>query len=269
MVKTLVVIPARYGSTRFPGKPLVKIAGREMLLRVVDIAKKGTMGSDAKIVVATEDERILSFCEQHDVECIMTSDKCKTGTDRICEAVKKLDLKPDFIVNLQGDNPICPPSFVNELIKTFEENPDVDLVTPVTQLTWEELDELRENKKVTPFSGTTCIVDRDNYAKWFSKNIIPAIRKESDLKEKSEKSPVYRHIGMYGYKYKSLFEFNELEEGVYEKLEGLEQLRFLENGMKIRVAKVDYGVLKGSVGGVDSPEDLKRAEEIFEKYGEF
>ena len=269
MVKTLIVIPARYGSSRFPGKPLAKIAGKEMLLRVHEIALKGSAGYNVHIVVATEDERILNFCREHNIECLMTSDKCKTGSDRICEAVTILDENPDFIINLQGDNPVCPPSFVRELIKSFEEDPEVDLVTPVTQLSWEELDVLRENKKTTPFSGTTCIVDKDNYAKWFSKNIIPAIRKEKDLRENGGKSPIFRHIGMYGYKCKSLFEFSKLEEGVYEKLEGLEQLRFLENGMKIKVAKVDYGAFSGSMGGVDSPDDVKRAEELFAKYGEF
>ncbi len=268
MVKTLVVIPARYGSTRFPGKPLAKIAGKEMLLRVVDIAKKGTKNVDARIVVATEDERILKFCQEHDVECLMTSDACKTGSDRVCEAVKSLGVKPDLIINLQGDNPVCPPWFIEELIKAFESDDSVDMVTPVTELSWEALDKLRESKKTTPFSGTTCIADKNGYALWFSKNVIPAIRKEDSLREKGGKSPVLRHIGLYGYKYEALFKFKELEESYYEKLEGLEQLRFLENGMKIKIARVDYGAFEG-MSGVDSPEDVLRAEELFKKYGEF
>ena len=268
MVKTLVVIPARYGSSRFPGKPLAKIAGKEMLLRVYEIAKKGTKNAQARIVVATEDERIKSFCDEHGVECLMTSDKCKTGSDRVCEAVKTLGEKPELIINLQGDNPVCPPWFIEELIKAFEEDKNVDMVTACTQLSWEALDKLRESKKTTPFSGTTCVADKYGYALWFSKNIIPAVRKEADLREKGGRSPVLRHIGLYGYKYDSLFKFKELEEGVYEKLEGLEQLRFLENGMKIKIAKVDYGAFEG-MSGVDSPEDLKRAEALFEKYGEF
>jgi CMP-2-keto-3-deoxyoctulosonic acid synthetase len=100
---------------------LAKIAGKEMLLRVVDIAKKGTKNTDAEIVVATEDERIENFCKAHDVKCLMTSDACKTGSDRVCEAVKKMGIKPELVVNLQGDNPVCPPWFVEELIKAFEE----------------------------------------------------------------------------------------------------------------------------------------------------
>ena len=268
MVKTLVVIPARYGSTRFPGKPLAKIAGKEMLLRVVEIAKKGTKNCEARIVVATEDERIVNFCKEHDVDCLLTSDACKTGSDRVCEAVKTLDIKPELIINLQGDNPVCPPWFVEELIKAFETDTSVDLVTPCVELSWDALDKLRESKKSTPFSGTTCIADGNGYALWFSKNIIPAIRKEADLRAKSEKSPVLRHIGLYAYKYDSLFKFKELNESTYEKLEGLEQLRFLENGMKIKIAKVDYGAFEG-MSGVDSPEDVARAEALFAKYGEF
>jgi len=268
MVKTLVVIPARYGSSRFPGKPLAKIAGKEMLLRVVDIARKGTKNYDARIVVATEDERILNFCNEHGVECLMTSDACKTGSDRVCEAVKTLGVKPELIINLQGDNPVCPPWFVEELIKAFESDKSVDLVTPCTRLSWNALDKLRESKKSTPFSGTTCVVDKNGYALWFSKNIIPAVRKENDLREKDKMSPVLRHIGLYGYKYDSLFKFKELDESDYEKLEGLEQLRFLENGMKIKVALVDYGAFEG-MSGVDSPEDVQRAEALFAQYGEF
>lgn len=268
MVKTLVVIPARYGSSRFPGKPLAKIAGKEMLLRVVEIARKGTKNTDARIVAATEDERIKDFCDKNGIECLMTSDACKTGSDRVCEAVKTLGIKPELIINLQGDNPVCPPWFIEELIKAFEEDENVDLVTPCVQLSWEALDKLRESKKTTPFSGTTCVADEKGYALWFSKNIIPAIRKESELKEKESKSPVLRHIGLYGYRYDSLFKFKSLKEGIYEKLEGLEQLRFLENGMKIKIAKVDYGQFEG-MSGVDSPEDLARAEALFKKYGEF
>lgn len=268
MLDTLVVIPARYGSTRFPGKPLAKIAGKEMLLRVVDIAKKGTQNASARIVVATEDQRIMDFCNNHHIECLMTSDSCKTGSDRVCEAVKILNVKPDLIINLQGDNPVCPPWFIEELILAFEKDTSVDLVTPCTQLSWEALDKLRESKKVTPFSGTTCVADKNGYALWFSKNIIPAIRKENDLRANSDKSPVLRHIGLYGYKYDSLFKFKSLNETAYEKLEGLEQLRFLENGMKIKIAIVDYKQFEG-MSGVDSPEDVKRAEALFEKYGEF
>lgn len=264
MVKTLVVIPARYGSTRFPGKPLAKIAGKEMLLWVVEAARKGTEGADARIVAATEDERIKNFCEAHGIECMITSDACKTGSDRVCETVMKLGEHPDLIINLQGDNPVCPPWFIKELINAFDEDPTVDLVTPCVQLSWKDLDKLRESKKTTPFSGTTCVMDKAGYALWFSKNIIPALRKEDALREKSEMSPVFRHIGLYGYKYDSLFKFKELEEGVYEKLEGLEQLRFLENGMKIKMAKVSYGAFEG-MSGVDSPEDIARAEACLKK----
>ncbi len=269
MTKYLIAIPARYESSRYPGKPLAKIAGKEMLLRVYENAKKAAASfDDVRIVVATEDDRIMDFCKTHEIECVMTSDKCLTGTDRVLEAVEVLGINPEFVVNLQGDNPLCPPWFVEEMLKAYEADNNLDLVTPCVHLNWDQLDTLRENKKTTPFSGTTCILGKDDYAIWFSKNIIPGMRKEAALREKSDMTPVYRHIGLYGYKYESLKKFVALPEGVYEALEGLEQLRFLENGMGIKVVIVDYKGY-GSMSGVDSPEDVPRAEALLAKHGEF
>ena len=264
-MKTLIGIPARYGSTRFPGKPLAKIAGKEMLLRVWENAlKAASQFKGCEACVATDDQRIVDFCRQHNINVMMTSENCLTGTDRIVELAHKMPEKPEFVVNLQGDNPLCPTWFVEAVIAEYYKDNNVETVTPVVNLSWEELDNLREHKKTTPFSGTTAVFDKHGDAFWFSKNIIPALRKEDALREKSEMSPVFRHIGLYGYKYDSLFKFKELEEGVYEKLEGLEQLRFLENGMKIKMAKVSYGAFEG-MSGVDSPEDIARAEACLKK----
>src|SRR5574344_1346535 len=110
MVKTVIAIPARYGSKRFPGKPLAKIAGKEMLLRVYDNALIASMAFDGvKIITATEDERIMEFCKQHNRECVLTSENCETGTERVVEAIEKLGLNPEFVVNLHGDYPLLPP----------------------------------------------------------------------------------------------------------------------------------------------------------------
>jgi len=268
-MKTTIVIPARYASTRFPGKPLAKIAGEEMLSRVHKIAKKGAEGYDCEVIVATEDKRIESFCKKIDAKCMMTSDQCKTGTDRVAETVSKLNYKPDFILNLQGDAPMTPPWFISEMIKAFEkDSKNIDMVTPGIQLSWKELDRIREEKKITPFSGTSIILDRKtNNAVWFSKKIIPAIRKEEKHRANMEKSPVIRHIGLYGYSYNMLMALGKMEEGYYEVFEGLEQLRALENGYKIRVALVDYRG-RPSASGVDSPQDIQRAEKIINKFGE-
>lgn len=269
MNKYVIVIPARYGSTRFPGKPLAEICGKTMLERTYEIAKKASTNFDCDIIVSTENKKILDFCEKKFIKCIITSDNCKTGTDRVCETVKKLEYKPQFILNLQGDAPLTPPWFLEKMIEVFEKNPKVDMVTPGYLMKWNELDRMRDDKKITPLTGTTIIMNqKTNDAIWFSKNIIPTVRKEETYRNINEYSPIIRHIGLYGYSYDMLMKVGNLEESYYEKLEGLEQLRILENGYKIKIAMVDY---KGrpSSSGVDNIEDIARAEEIIRKYGEF
>lgn len=261
-MKTAIIIPARYGSTRFPGKPLVEIAGQTMLSRVVDIAKQAQeILPDITIAVATEDERILKHAEELGVHAVMTSDECRTGSDRVLEASKKLG-NFDFILGLQGDAPFTPSEALIKMIEAFQKNPNIEVVTPVINLRWEELDNLREQKKTTPFSGTTAIVNTHGQALWFSKNILPAIRKEEKYRD-DEFSPVYQHLGLYGYRTNILEKFVKLPEGHYEKLEGLEQLRLLENGITIQTIKLDVP-LGLAQAGIDSPEDVERAEKILE-----
>lgn len=170
-MKTLIAIPARYGSTRFPGKPLAKIAGKEMLLRVWENAQKtAAKFEDCHAVVATDDERIADFCKSKNIACVMTSPDCPTGTDRVVEAAESFADRPEFVVNLQGDNPICPPWFVEAVIAEYYNNNAVETVTPVVNLSWEQLDKLRENKKATPFSGTTAVFDKNGDAFYFPKH---------------------------------------------------------------------------------------------------
>ncbi|HAX92108.1 MAG TPA: 3-deoxy-manno-octulosonate cytidylyltransferase [Rhodospirillaceae bacterium] len=267
-MNTLIVIPARYGSTRLPGKPLAMIAGQTLLQRVVRLAQAAA-GNDPTIryTVATDDERIASHAREIGAPCVMTSPDCPTGTDRAREAMEKTDFSADFIINLQGDAPLTPPDFLTAMIGSFQKEP-CDLVTPVTQLTWDQLDKLREDKKTTPFSGTTVTFDEcAGFAHWFSKNIIPAVRKEDALRVQSPLSPVWRHIGLYGYSRAMLERFATLPEGQFEKLEGLEQLRVIENGYKIRCVPVDYKG-RASMSGIDSPEDIARAESLIAHYGE-
>ena len=168
---------------------------------------------------------------------------------------------------MQGDAPLTPPDFLVSMIESFTKNP-CDVVTPVTQLTWEQLDTLRENKKTTPFSGTCAVFDEDTgKAFWFSKNIVPAIRKEEEMRKESELSPIFRHIGLYGYSAEMLKTYGTLQEGKFEKLEGLEQLRVIENGYTVCCVPVDYKG-RANMSGVDSPEDVVRAEALIEKHGE-
>ncbi|MDR2777388.1 MAG: 3-deoxy-manno-octulosonate cytidylyltransferase [Rickettsiales bacterium] len=272
MAKVVIVIPARYASSRFPGKPLAEICGKPMLRRTYDVAIMSSRRADCEVIVATEDARIMDFCKSENIRCVMTSDSCKTGTDRVCETVRKLGYKPELIINLQGDAPLTPPWFLTRMMADFfgsAAGNSHTMVTPGTVMSWEELDKLRENKKTTPFTGTTLTMNhRTSEAIWFSKNIIPAIRDEKKLRETSKLSPVIRHVGLYGYGYEILMEFATLKEGYYEKLEGLEQLRIIENGYKIKVALVDYRG-RPSSPGVDTPEDIKRAEASIAEFGEF
>lgn len=263
-----IIIPARYGSTRFPGKPLTKIAGVTMLDRVVRLAREACKDMrGVTIAVATEDQRIADHAAELDVPCYITSDECPTGSDRVLAAVRQMDKRPDFVVNLQGDAPFTPPAIVHAVIKTWIGEPDLSVVTPVVALDWDDLDRLRDNKKTTPFSGTTCVTDAKGRALWFSKNIIPAIRKEDTLRKDSGPSPVRQHIGLYGYRTDVLERFVALPPGHYEELEGLEQLRLLENGIPVQTVSVamENGTMQA---GIDSPEDVTRAEALLKKHGD-
>ncbi len=266
-MNTLIVIPARFNSTRFPGKPLAKIAGKSMLSRVVGIAKAAIhTKSNIELAVATDDKRILAHCDEINVHAVMTPIECETGTDRALATIKALQTTPDFVINLQGDVPLMPPAFITALLDEIESDPTVSMLTPVTQLSWDDLDALRHHKKTTPFSGTCAILDKNNNAVWFSKNIIPAIRKEEAHRLTSSLSPVFRHIGLYGYSRELLEKYVTWPPSHYEQLEGLEQLRVLEQGHSIRCVKVSSN--RPTLSGVDSPEDIGRAEALIAAHGE-
>lgn len=260
-MKTAIIIPARYGSTRFPGKPLVRIAGKSMLSRVADVARQAAGGlKNVTLAVATEDERIAAHCDEIGVDCVMTSEQCRTGSDRVLEAATQMGGDFEFVVGLQGDAPFTPVEAPQRMIAAFIGDPTCEVITPVVRLRWAELDALRLAKQATPFSGTTCVVDRAGRALWFSKNILPAMRREDALRA-NEYSPVLQHIGLYGFRFDILKKFVTLPEGAYESLEGLEQLRLIENGISIQTVElqVDAGLAQA---GIDSPVDVARAEKI-------
>ena len=267
-MKTMIVIPARYASTRLPGKPLVMIGGQTMLQRVVNLSLAAADGlKSVSVVVATDDDRIKQHCHDLGVSVVMTHANALSGTDRVAQAVQQLSDKPDFILNMQGDAPLTPPDFLQAMIRAFITSP-CDMVTPVTQLSWDELDELRKSKITTPFSGTTAVFDeKTGHAFWFSKMILPAMRKEESLRQEGGKSPVFRHIGLYGYSMRMLETYHTLPESKFEHLEGLEQLRLLEHGYTIRCVPVDFAG-RANMSGVDSPEDVLRAEALIAKHGE-
>lgn len=261
----LIVVPARYGSSRLPGKPLLKIAGRTLLERVVAIAQVAAMRAGAcEVVVATDDDRIANHAKELQVSVAMTGPELDSGTSRAYAAACQQDFAPARVVNLQGDAPFIPASIVADLMQTLRQG-FADVATPVFQLDWARLDRLRAHKQTAQFSGTTCISASDGRALWFSKSILPAIRNEDRLRAQPL-SPVWQHLGLYGYTLPALEWFAGSTPSIYETLEGLEQLRFLENGWSIQTLPVE--VPSHLLSGIDTPQDLAKAEEAITRFGD-
>ena len=267
-MKSVIIIPARYGSTRFPGKPLHVISGKSLLQRVCETATVvANKLKNVEVYVATDDQKIFDHATKLNIKVILTDPTCPTGSDRVLKAVSILQDIPDFVVNFQGDAVLTPPHVLEALIHTAENNNADMVVTPAVQLNWEKLDQFRARKHKSPFSGTSVVFNSNYFAHWFSKNIIPAIRNENDLRKASNLSPVYRHIGIYGYSVPILKKFVAALMSEHEKLEGLEQLRFLENNIPIKITVVkDY--VYSSMSGIDSPEDAINAENLIKQHGE-
>jgi 3-deoxy-manno-octulosonate cytidylyltransferase (CMP-KDO synthetase) len=258
-MNTVIVIPSRYESTRFPGKPLALVKGTAMLERVWRIAKsvKGVQ----EVYIATDDKRIEEFARKMGAKALMTPVECKNGTERVYRAMEQIIPKPDAILNFQGDALLTPPWVLQAMVDVLGSDKNCQMITPAVKLSKEQYAAFEESKKTSPASGTTVVFDNRMNALYFSKRIIPFVR---DAKEGA--LPVYRHIGMYGYRREALERYLTFKQGPLESSEKLEQLRALENGMPIRVVVVDY---KGRThASVDAPEDVVIAEKIIEKEGE-
>ena len=257
-MKCLIVIPARYGSSRYPGKPLAQVVGKTVLERTCNIAKAASGVSD--VIVATDDDRIKEHALSLDVNAVMTSPECKNGTERVFAALKEISADYDSVINLQGDAILTPPWVLDAIVGALTES-STPIVTPAVKLTLEQYDTLKESKASGDPGGTTVVFNNQYQALYFSKALIPFLRnfKQEDL-------PVFRHIGIYGYQREGLEKYLTLSEGVLEKVEGLEQLRALEAGMQIQVVPVDYN--GRSHWSIDSPEDVAVAEQIIKHEGE-
>ncbi len=259
VMKVAIFIPARFNSRRLPGKPMIAVAGRSLLQRVWTIAQavEGVSG----VFVTTDDQRIADHARTFGAPAILTSADCATGTDRVHAALRDLADPPDAVINLQGDAVLTPPWVVQALVDAFHADPSLGMVTAAVRCSWKQLDEIRALKQQSPTSGTLVTMDRFGRALYFSKAIIPYLRKPD-----GEAPPVHRHIGIYGYARDVLARLSALEPTPLEKAEQLEQLRALENGIPIKVEVVDY---RGRThGSIDSPEDIAVVEEIIAREGE-
>ena len=255
-----IIIPARYGSTRLPGKPMVPILGRSLLRRVWDIAM--AVEGVTQVLIATDDDRVAEHARSFGAQAVMTDPNCANGTERAWDAVRDLPQRPDAVINLQGDAVLTPPWVVQGLVDAFRTGKDVSMVTAAMALDWAGYDAFAAHKKISPSSGTTVVMDYLGRALYFSKTIIPNIRKP----DRSKPPCVHRHVGIYGYSLAALEQMVTLAPSPLEQIEQLEQLRALENGIPIQVVLVDY---KGrSHGSVDTPEDVGLVEDIIRREGE-
>jgi len=265
-VSDLIVIPARYGSTRLPGKPLHPIAGRMLLERVAAIAMLAARQlGDADVLVATDRERILAVARSLGLDAVMTASAISSGSGRALAALQATGRTAGLVVNLQGDAPFTAPEHIVEIVQAARASA-ADVTTPVVQLDWARFDALLAHKQSTPASGTTCIRDGAGRAVWFSKAVLPFMRKEPELRAQGPLSPVLQHIGLYCYRTPALEAFEAAPQSQYELLEGLEQLRLIELGLDIRAVVVEPARI--TMSGVDSPADVERAERLIGEFGD-
>lgn len=261
----MVVIPARAGSSRLPRKPLRLIAGRTLLHRTIAMARAAIRGvPDADLIVATDDRDIADHACQVGCDAAMTDSAIATGSGRALAAARQRRAPPRFVVNLQGDSPFQPEGALRSVIAALQSGADV--ATPVIALDWPALDALRDHKTRSPFSGTTCARAPDGRALWFSKTIIPAIRNEEALRASQPLSPVWRHVGLYGYTLDALTRFEQTPPTLLENLEGLEQLRLLELGIPVTTVPVDPPLFDSS--GIDTEADIARVEALIARHGD-
>ena len=263
MRNALVIIPARYGSTRFPAKPLAQVCGHSMIERCWRIAAAAV--GPKGVFVATDHQEIFKQVKSFGGQALMTTEDCRNGTERVWEALKQVPAgsssETDVVINLQGDALLTPPWIIEALADLMEQNPAIGLGTAAVRLSPEEYELWQERKRERNASGTFVVFDKDRKALYFSKMLIPFVRKVTD-----GSSPVCRHIGIYAYRRKALQQYLALPPGPLEEAEGLEQLRALENGIPMHVALVDY---RGRThASIDKPEDVKLAEEIIAREGE-
>jgi len=243
MEKIVAIIPARWGSSRFPGKPLAPIAGKPMIQWVVERTRLATKLAD--VFVATDDERIVEVVESFGGKAVMTPSDLPSGTDRVAYVAR--DLEIDAVINVQGDEPLIDPNAVDVLADTLLTETSTKMATLVRKIT--------ESEELANANTVRVVIDNNHNALYFSRAAIPFAR-DIDKKEWALHFPYYDHIGIYAYRKDFLLELTELPISVLEQAESLEQLRVLENGYNIKVGIVDVQPIC-----VDVPKDVERVEQ--------
>lgn len=244
--KFLAIIPARYASTRFPGKPLAMLGGMTVVERVYRQVSKVC----DRAVVATDDERILDAVIKAGGNAVMTSSSHRSGTDRCMEAYRTIGEHFDVVINVQGDEPFISPQQINALKSCFD-SPETQIATLVKPFKEEDGFEAIQNP-----NSPKVVIDRNFNALYFSRSVIPYVRGK-DPKQWPSCHTFYKHIGIYAFLPEVLEQITSIPQGELEKAESLEQLRWLENGYRIKV-----GISNIETIGIDTPEDLKKAEEF-------
>lgn len=233
----LIAIPARYASTRYPGKPLVTLKGpdgEKTLIRRSWEAAVAVKGVE-RVVVATDDDRIRDHAEAFGAEVVMTSSACQNGTERCAEVAAKLP-GFDIVVNLQGDAPLTPAWFIEDLVAGLRANPAAEIATPVLRCEGRMLAKLLEDRRNGRVGGTTAVFGAGGRGLYFSKEVIPYT---GQTYGEDDPTPVFHHVGVYAYRPAALTAYPAWPMGPLEKLEGLEQLRFLENGRQVLCVEVE------------------------------
>ncbi|MEA3212013.1 MAG: 3-deoxy-manno-octulosonate cytidylyltransferase synthetase [Chthoniobacter sp.] len=243
MPKVAIVIPARYGSTRLPGKPLLSIAGKPLIQHVWERCSRAR--GIAVVIVATDDLRIAETAFGFNAEVALTSPRHRSGTDRVAEVAAKLR-GFTHVINVQGDEPLVDPALVSKLAKTMAADPRIEMITAASAFPPEED---RANPNLVKV-----VVDRAGDALYFSRSVIPNTARAGTPRAQTAS---LRHLGIYGYTTKFLLQFVRWKPSVLEEAESLEQLRALENGAKIRVVRT-----KSVAPGVDTPEDVLAVERL-------
>jgi len=262
-VNTVILIPSRYASSRYPGKPLVELRGaggasKPLIERSVEAARR-IAGVDG-VFVTTDDDRIADACSRFGVGVIMTSPECRNGTERCAQALAQLH-EPDLVINFQGDALLTPNHFVEALIERMRRN-EIDVATPAMRLRSEEVRTLQAEEAAGRVGGTTVVTDEAKRALYFSKRLIPHLPAGA-LDEPL--SPVLLHVGVYAYRPNALAAYAQTPPTQLEQLEGLEQLRFLVAGIPVAVVEVEPPPF--ALRELNNPEDVAPIEEALAKAG--